>query len=49
MRMLRGNNIGIALQHGIKINQANLIQGDIICENGVIHIIDAVLVLPQTN
>lgn len=49
MRMLRGKNIGIAVQNGIKINQANLIKADIICENGVIHIIDAVLALPNTK
>lgn len=49
MRMLRGNNIGIALHNGIKINQANLIKADIICKNGVIHIIDAVLALPNTK
>lgn len=49
MRMLRGNNVGIALHNGIKINQANLIQADIICKNGVIHILDAVLALPHAK
>ena len=46
MRTLHGRKISIASNNGIKVNQANLVEADIACENGVIHIIDAVLMMP---
>lgn len=49
LRTLRGQKIGIALNNGIKVNQAKLIEADITCENGIIHIIDAVLTMPTTK
>ena len=49
LRTLHAHNLGIASNNGIKVNQANLIEADIACENGVIHIIDAVLVMPHTK
>ena len=49
LRTLRGQKIGIALNNGIKVNQAKVIEADITCENGIIHIIDAVLTMPTTK
>lgn len=49
MRTLRGQNIGIASNNGIKVNQATVVEADLVCENGIIHIIDAVLTMHTTK
>jgi len=41
---LQGGNLTITVLNGVKINSANIILTDIECSNGVIHIIDAVLI-----
>lgn len=46
---LEGRSIGIALHKGIKVNDAKVIKTDIICDNGVIHVIDAVLTFPTAK
>lgn len=46
---LEGHNVGIATNKGVKVNDAKVIQTDITCDNGVIHVIDAVLTLPATK
>lgn len=43
---LLGQPLDIAAGDGVKINQANVVKTDIMCTNGVIHVIDAVL-LPK--
>ena len=48
-KTLQGQNIQISVtKKGVKINNANLIATDILCSNGVIHMIDSVL-LPKTS
>jgi len=45
---LQGQNLSIDLTSGVKINESNVVQADIITQNGVIHVIDAVLI-PASN
>ena len=44
---LNGENIMIDLSNGVKINDSNVVTADVMATNGVIHIIDTVLV-PST-
>ena len=39
-----GSVIGVDQKDGIKVNDASVVQMDILTDNGVIHVIDAVLV-----
>jgi uncharacterized surface protein with fasciclin (FAS1) repeats len=43
---LQGSTLEITTVGGAKVNGANIIQTDIECTNGVIHVIDAVLTPP---
>lgn len=45
---LQGQTLTVDLSSGVKINDSNVTSADIITKNGVIHIIDAVL-LPASN
>ena len=45
---LNGQKVNISKKDGVKINEANLIVTDLEATNGVIHIIDGVL-MPATN
>ncbi len=44
---VQGQTVAIDAASGVKINDANVVQADIVASNGVIHVIDTVLV-PQT-
>ncbi len=44
-----GKEISINTKNGVKINEANLIKADIKCKNGVIHVIDKVLLPDKKN
>jgi uncharacterized surface protein with fasciclin (FAS1) repeats len=46
---LEGQNLGIASNKGVKVNDAKVIKTDITCDNGVIHVIDTVLTLPTAK
>lgn len=46
VQTLQGQRLGIATNNGVKVSHANLIQTDIVCDNGIIHVLDAVLLLP---
>ena len=47
---LQGAPVRIVVEDGkVKINDANVIKTDIECTNGVIHVIDAVLLPPKSN
>ncbi len=41
---LQGGNLTISVTNGVEIDGANVVQTDIACRNGVIHVIDAVLI-----
>lgn len=34
-------------KHGVQINKARVVKTDIVCDNGVIHVIDSVLIPPS--
>jgi uncharacterized surface protein with fasciclin (FAS1) repeats len=40
---VQGGTLTIAVRDGVKVNDATVIQADVECTNGVIHIIDSVL------
>lgn len=40
---VQGDNLRVDASHGVKINQAQVTQADIEASNGVIHVIDTVL------
>ncbi|MCL4188314.1 MAG: fasciclin domain-containing protein [Rhodobacteraceae bacterium] len=44
---VNGANVTITLGGGAKVNGANIVQADIEASNGVIHVIDAVILPPQ--
>lgn len=41
---VEGSIVAIEVNNGIKVNDANVLQTDIITDNGVIHVIDGVLI-----
>jgi len=43
---VQGQKIKIDTKNGVKVDNANVIKTDIVCDNGVIHVIDAVI-LPK--
>lgn len=43
---VQGGSLAIDTSNGVRINDATVTQADIVCSNGVIHVIDKVL-LPQ--
>ena len=44
-----GKEISINTKNGVKINEASVIKADIKCKNGVIHVIDKVLLPDKKN
>ena len=44
---LQGENISVSINGGVQINNANVIGADFIGTNGVVHIIDAVILPPS--
>jgi uncharacterized surface protein with fasciclin (FAS1) repeats len=45
-KTIEGTNVHIHANGGVKVNESNVIATDIACDNGVIHVIDTVL-LPE--
>lgn len=45
-KTVEGGTITIDTENGVKVDNANVTQTDIVCDNGVIHVIDAVI-LPK--
>ena len=43
---VQGQKVKINTKNGVKVDDANVIKTDIVCDNGVIHVIDAVI-LPK--
>jgi uncharacterized surface protein with fasciclin (FAS1) repeats len=49
-KTVQGQAVKIKAQGGkVRVNNANVVKADIECSNGVIHVIDAVLLPPETN
>ena len=46
---VEGSTIAITTDGGVKVNEANVIATDVDASNGVIHVIDAVLVPPTVD
>lgn len=44
LETISGNKLRITNNNGIKVDTANIIEGDIECSNGIIHAIDEILV-----
>jgi uncharacterized surface protein with fasciclin (FAS1) repeats len=44
---LNGEDVTIDLSSGVKVNDAKVIAADIVTTNGVIHVIDTVLMPPS--
>jgi uncharacterized surface protein with fasciclin (FAS1) repeats len=42
-KTVQGSSLKIDTSNGVKVNQANVVTTDIVCSNGVIHVIDAVV------
>ena len=48
IKTVQGGEIEINTSRGVKLNKANVIQFDIMCTNGICHMIDAVLMPVDT-
>jgi uncharacterized surface protein with fasciclin (FAS1) repeats len=46
---VEGSNLALATDMGVKVNDATVIQADVEASNGVIHVIDKVLVPPTVD
>jgi len=46
---LQGQEVQIDASNGVKVNSANVIKTDVMAENGIIHVIDAVLLPPPSD
>ena len=45
-KTVQGQEVAINTEKGVMVNDANVVKTDIVCSNGVIHVIDAVI-LPK--
>ena len=41
---MQGSNITITTSDGVKVNDASVVKTDIVAKNGVIHVIDTVII-----
>lgn len=48
-KSLNGQRIDIAAKDGVKVDAANVVKTDIACKNGVIHVIDTVILPASKN
>ena len=47
-KTVQGKNVRIRVKDGkVMLNKANVVKTDIVCKNGVIHVIDAVILPPE--
>lgn len=47
IKSVQGSNVEVDLRKGVKVSGANVVKTDIIASNGVIHVIDAVIMPPK--
>src|SRR5262249_47883864 len=47
LRTLFGDELAVNIESGMNVNQAGIVQPNIVCRNGVIHTIDKVLVVSR--
>ena len=43
-KMMNGEEVSINTKDGVKVNSSNVVKTDVLAKNGVVHVIDAVLV-----
>ena len=46
VKSVQGSNLTLSTSGGVKVDNANVIKTDIVADNGVIHVVDSV-VLPK--
>jgi len=44
VKTLNGESLTVHNKHGVRVNHADVVKTDIVCTNGVIHVIDSVLI-----
>lgn len=49
VKTVAGEMVKVSLKGGAKFNQAKVAKADIVCSNGVIHVIDAVILPPSVK
>lgn len=49
VQTVEGSDLMVSLSDGVKVNNANVISADIMAGNGVIHVIDAVIMPPEES
>lgn len=48
-KTMEGQNLTLDAKSGVKVNDSKVIKADIVCDNGIIHVIDTVLSLPAAK
>jgi uncharacterized surface protein with fasciclin (FAS1) repeats len=43
VKTVQGSSLKVSNKHGVKVDKANVVKTDILCSNGVIHVIDSVI------
>jgi uncharacterized surface protein with fasciclin (FAS1) repeats len=46
---VQGQSVTITARDGVQVDRANVVKTDIVASNGVIHVIDAVIVPPDVD
>jgi len=47
VKSVQGANIAVDLRNGVKVSGANVVKTDVLSSNGVIHVIDTVILPPE--
>lgn len=49
LKSVQGSNIAVDIRKGVKASGANVVKTDVIASNGVIHVVDAVMLPPKSS
>lgn len=49
LKSVQGSNIAVDLTDGVKVSGAKVVKTDIVTSNGIIHVIDTVILPPKTT